>query len=673
MTIAEGTELWRPLRERAQASELARYMRWLAEHRGLHFDVDDYRALHRWSVQRLEDFWASLWDFFEVRASTPYRRVLDEHKMPGARWFEGARLNYAEHALRHAAANSDGGRPAIVSRSELRPALAELGWRELQRDVASIAASLRAMGVRRGDRVVSYMPNIPETIAAFLATASVGAVWSSCSPDMGSGAVLDRFRQIEPKVLFAVDGYRHGGKDFDRRAVLAEIVAQLPALERVVLLPYLDANALPDRLRGGVSYASLLGRRDAPLAFEPVAFDHPLWIVYSSGTTGVPKAIVHGHGGVLIEHLKTLVLHMNLRPGDRLCWLTSTGWIMWNLLAGGLLAGSTVLLFDGHPGWPDAGEIWRFVGAAQASVFGCGAAMVVGAMKAGAEPAREADLSALQAIGVTGSPLTADGFAWLYEHVKRDLWVAPLSGGTDIAAAFVAGNPLDPVTAGEMQCRCLGVAVEAFDGAGRPLVGEVGELVVSEPMPTMPLYFWNDPGGHRYRESYFELFPGKWRHGDWIRFTERGTSVIYGRSDTTINRHGIRMGTAEIYRVVEELPEVLDSLVVDLEYLGRPSLLLLFVVLRPGCVLDDALKARIKERVRMQASARHVPDEIHAIAEVPRTLTGKKMELPVRKLLLGMPLEKVASADAMANPASLGFFVLLARSASQHTSHQGRP
>ena len=667
MTIDEGTELWRPSRERARASELARYMRWLAVHRGLHFDIDDYRALHRWSVERLEDFWASLWDFFEIRASAPYGQVLDERKMPGARWFDGARLNYAEHAFRHA----DDTRPAIVSRSELRPALAEQGWRELQRDVASIAASLRAMGVRRGDRVVSYMPNLPETMAAFLATASVGAVWSSCAPDMGSGAVLDRFRQIEPRVLFAVDGYRYGGKDFDRRAVLADVVAQLPTLEHVVLLPYLDVNAQPGALRGGVSYASVLGRRDAPQHFEPVPFDHPLWIVYSSGTTGVPKAIVHGHGGVLIEHLKTLVLHMNLRPADRFCWVSSTGWIMWNLLAAGLLAGSTVLLFDGHPDWPDAGEIWRFVGRTRASVFGCGASMVAGAMKAGVEPAREADLSALQAIGVTGSPLTADGFAWLYEHVKPELWVAPISGGTDIAAGFVAGNPLDPVTAGEMQCKCLGVAVEAFDDAGHPLIGEVGELVVTAPMPTMPLHFWNDPGGRRYRESYFEMFPGQWRHGDWIRFTERGTSVIYGRSDTTINRHGIRMGTAEIYRVVEELPEVMDSLVVDLEYLGRPSHLKLFVVLRPGCGLDGALVARIKERVRSAASARHVPDEIVAIDEVPRTLTGKKMELPVRKLLLGMPVDKVASADAMVNPASLGFFVALARSNPGQAGHGG--
>lgn len=655
MTVAEGAELWRPSRERADASELACYLRWLAQRRGLH--LGDYRALHAWSVANLEDFWASLWAFFDIRASAPFTRVLGERTMPGAQWFAGARLNYAEHAFRHAAAD----RPALLSRSELRPTWSETGWDALQRDVASVAASLRAMGVRPGDRVVSYMPNLPETITAFLATVSVGAVWSSCSPDMGSGAVLDRFRQIEPKVLFAVDGYRYGGKSFDRRAVLGEIVAQLPTLEQVVLLPYLDTAASPQALRGGVTYASLLGQPDAPLVFEQVPFDHPLWIVYSSGTTGVPKAIVHGHGGVLIEHLKTLVLQQDLRPGDRLCWLSSTGWIVWTLLASGLLAGCTLVVFDGHPAWPDAGEVWRLLGESRTRHFGCGAALVVGSMKAGVEPARIADLSALDAISVTGSPLTADAFEWLYTQVKRDWWVAPISGGTDIASGFVAGNPLDPVTAGEMQCKCLGVAVEAFDEAGRAVVGEVGELVVTEPMPTMPLHFWNDPGDRRYRESYFETYPGQWRHGDWIRFTARGTSVIYGRSDTTINRHGIRMGTAEIYRVVEDLPEVLDSLVVDLEYLGRASFLPLFVVLRPGHGLDDALKARIKERVRSAASARHVPDEVYAIAEVPRTLTGKKMELPVRKLLLGMPADKVASADAMANPGSLGFFVELAQ------------
>jgi acetoacetyl-CoA synthetase len=649
MAIAEGAVLWTPSRARVEASELARYTRWLRERKGLAFD--DYAALHRWSVERLEDFWASLWEFLEIRSPTPYARVLDARRMPGARWFEGARLNYAEHAFRHASP----ARSAIVSRSELRAA-AETSWAELERSVASLAAAMRAMGVKPGDRVVSYMPNIPETVAAFLATASLGAIWSSCSPDMGSGAVLDRFRQIEPKVLFAVDGYRYGGKDFDRRPVLEEIVRALPTLERVIFLPYLDPAA---RLAGAVSYASLL-EADAPLAFEQVPFDHPLWIVYSSGTTGVPKAIVHGHGGIVIEHLKTLLLHQDMRPGDRFFWMSSTGWIVWNLLASGLLAGCTLVMFDGNPAWPDAGALWRFIGESRTRHFGCGAALVAGWMKAGVEPAGIADLEALDAISVTGSPLTVDAFEWLYGKVKRDWWVAPISGGTDIACGFVAGCPILPVTAGEMQAKCLGVAVEALDDAGRLLVGEVGELVVTEPMPTMPLYFWNDPDGKRYRESYFEMYPGLWRHGDWIRFTDRGTSVIYGRSDTTINRYGIRMGTAEIYRVVEELPEVLDSLVVDCEYLGRKSFLPLFVVLRPGCVLDDALKSRIKERVRTAASARHVPDEIYAIDEVPRTLTGKKMELPVRKLLLGTPVDKVASADAMANPASLGFFVDLA-------------
>ena len=651
--VTEGTVLWQPPRGRAAASELARYMRWLEETKGLRFD--DYQALHRWSVERLEDFWASLWDFLGIRASTPYARVLDERKMPGAKWFEGARLNYAEHALLHAADD----RPAIVARSETRGA-SEVSWPELERQVAAIAASLRGRGVQPGDRVAAYMPNIPEAVAAFLAVASLGAVWSSCSPDMGTGAVVDRFKQIEPKVLFAVDGYRYGGKPYDRRAVVAEIVDALPSLESVVFLPYLDRGARLDGASQLTSWESVVAH-DAQLTFEQVPFDHPLWIVYSSGTTGVPKAIVHGHGGIVIEHLKTLRLHKDMRAGDRFFWVSSTGWIVWTLLVSGLLGGCTIVMFDGNPAYPDAGEIWRLVAATRADHFGCGAALIGATMKAGVEPAKIADLSRLRVISTTGSPLTVDAYEWVYAHVKRDLWLASISGGTDIACGFVAGSSLAPVTAGEIQCRCLGVAVEAFDDAGRPRVGAVGELVVTEPMPTMPLYFWNDPGGRRYRESYFELYPGKWRHGDWIRFTERGTSVIYGRSDTTINRFGIRMGTAEIYRVVEECPEVLDSLVVDLEYLGRKSFLPLFVVLRPGYELDDALKARIKERVRTVASARHVPDEIYAIAEVPRTLTGKKMELPVRKLLLGTAVEKVASADAMANPQSLEFFVELAK------------
>jgi len=651
--VAEGTVLWTPSRERRDASELTRYTRWLADRNGLRFG--DYHALHRWSVERLEDFWASLWEFFDIRASRPYERVLDERRMPGAKWFAGARLNYAEHAFRHASPD----RPAVVARSETRPS-AEVSWAELERQVGAIAASLRAMGIRPGDRVVSYMPNIPETLAAFLACTSVGAVWSSCSPDMGTGAVVDRFKQIEPRVLFAIDGYRYGGKPFDRRPVVAEIARALPSLERVVFLPYLDPQA---RLDGppNVEPFARVASGTAGVVFAQVPFDHPLWVVYSSGTTGLPKAIVHGHGGILLEHLKTMLLHQDMRAGDRFFWMSSTGWIVWNLLASGLLAGCTLVLFDGNPGWPDPGAIWRFVGESGTGHFSCGAALIGAAMKAGIAPGKLADLSRLKAISITGSPLIVDAFQWLYERVKCDFWVASISGGTDIACGFVAGCPLLPVTAGEIQARCLGVAVEAFDEAGRPLAGEVGELVVTEPMPSMPLRFWNDPEDRRYRESYFEMYPGKWRHGDWIRFTDRGTSVIYGRSDTTINRHGIRMGTAEIYRVVEECPEVADSLVIDLEYLGRPSHLALFIVLRPGVVLDEALKAKLKERVRAAASARHVPDEIYAIDEVPRTLTGKKMELPVRKLLLGAAVEKVASPDAMANPGSLGYFVALAK------------
>jgi acetoacetyl-CoA synthetase len=651
--VEEGTVLWEPSRERREASGLARYLRWLEDRKGLRFD--DYNALWRWSVEHLEDFWASLWEFFDVRASAPYSRVLDARKMPGAKWFEGARLNYAEHAFRRASPD----RPALVVRSESRPP-AEISWAALEREVAAIAAGLREMGVRPGDRVASYMPNIPETIAAFLACASLGAVWSSCSPDMGAGTVVDRFKQIEPKVLFTVDGYRYGGKAFDRRAVVAEIARALPSLERVVFLPYLDSHAQPEGLPHPILFAQLVART-ARLAFEQVPFEHPLWIVYSSGTTGLPKAIVHGHGGCLLEHFKTVLLQLDVHPGDRYFWVSSTGWIVWNLLVEGLLAGCTLVVFDGNPAAPDAGTVWRLIGETGTAHFGCGAALIAASMKAGVEPARLADLAALQTISVTGSPLTVDGFAWLYAQVKRDLWVASISGGTDIASGLVAGCALAPVRAGEIQCRCLGVAVAAFDEQGRPLVGEVGELVVTAPMPSMPLYFWNDPDGRRYRESYFEMYPGKWRHGDWIRITDRGSCVIYGRSDTTINRHGIRMGTAEIYRAVEGCGEVTDSLVVDLEYLGRPSHLALFVVLRPEVVLDDALKARIKASIRALASARHVPDEVYAIEEVPRTLTGKKLELPVRKLLLGAPLEKVASPDAMANPRSLGFFVELAK------------
>jgi acetoacetyl-CoA synthetase len=651
--LAEGAVLWEPSAAFRERSELTRYMRWLADRKGLGFA--GYQALWEWSVRDVEAFWASLWEFFEIRASSPYERVLPERRMPGARWFAGARLNYADHVFRHASAHH----PAIIARSELRPTT-EISWAELADQVGAVAASLREMGIGPGDRVVSYMPNIPETVVAFLACASLGAIWSSCAPDMGTRAVVDRFRQIEPKVLFAVDGYAYGGKSFDRRPVLAEIVAALPTLASVVVLPYLDPTARLDAFPGAVAWSKLI-ERPAPLACESLAFDHPLWIVYSSGTTGVPKAIVHGHGGIVLEHLKTLLLHQDVHAGDRFFWMSSTGWIVWNLAVGGLLAGCTVVLLDGNPAYPDPGAVWRYIGETRCRLFGSGAALLTAAIKAGVSPAKIADLSALDVISTTGSPLPIDAFEWVYEHVKHDVWLAPISGGTDVAAGFVGGSPILPVTAGEMQCAMLGVAARAFDDQGRALVGMVGELVITEPMPSMPLYFWNDPDGTRYRESYFEMYPGHWRHGDWIRFTERGTCVIYGRSDTTINRYGIRMGTAEIYRAVEDMPEVVDSLVVDLEYLGRESFMPLFVVLAPDASLDDTLKHRIKDQIRTQASGRHVPNEIYSVDEVPRTLTGKKLELPIRKILLGATADTVASPDAMGNPQSLEFFVELAR------------
>lgn len=651
--MQEGAVLWQPSASFREGSELMRYMRWLAEHKGLAFS--DYQALWEWSVRDLEAFWASLWEFFEIRASSPYERVLRERRMPGARWFEGARLNYAEHVFRHASLHH----PALIARSERRPT-SEIPWAALEREVGAVAAALRGFGVVPGDRVVSFMPNIPETLIAFLACASLGAIWSSCAPDMGTRAVVDRFRQIEPKVLFAVDGYTYGGKAYDRRPVLAEIAAALPTLERTVLLPYLDAGSRPREYPGGIAW-SRLTEHSAPLVFEPLDFDHPLWIVYSSGTTGAPKAIVHGHGGIVLEHLKTLLLHQDMRPGDRFFWMSSTGWVVWNLAIGGLLAGCTVVLYDGNPAYPDPGAVWRYVGETRCRHFGSGAALLTATMKAGVAPCEIADLGALEVISTTGSPLPIDAFEWVYARIKRDVWLASISGGTDVAAGFVGGAPILPVTAGEMQCAMLGVAARAFDERGQAVVGAVGELVITEPMPSMPLYFWNDPDDARYRESYFEMFPGNWRHGDWIRFTDRGTCVIYGRSDTTINRYGIRMGTAEIYRAVEDMPEVLDSLVVDLEFLGRESFMPLFVLLAPGTALDDELKQRIKARIRTLASGRHVPNEIYAVDEVPRTLTGKKMELPVRKILLGAAAEAVASPDAMANPQSLRFFVEFAQ------------
>lgn len=648
-----GELLWSPSAEQVASTRLAAYMRWLESSRGLHFDA--YQALWQWSVSELETFWESVWDYFDVQADGSREPVLASRDMPGANWYPNTRLNYAEHVFRNASSD----RPALLARSEDEP-VREVSWAELERLTGALAARLRAMGVGPGDRVASYLPNRPETVVAFLACASIGAVWSSCAPDMGATVVLDRFRQIEPKVLFATDGYSYNGKFHERAAVVEELVRELPSVQVVVHVPgpASRVGSAPE-WRGCVAWREVVAQ-EAPLSFERVPFSHPLWIVYSSGTTGLPKGIVHSHGGIVLTHLKTMALQHDLRPGDRLLFLGSTGWIVWNLQVGALLTGASIVLYDGNPAWPDAEALWRFIDSQQVTLFGCGAAFLVNCMKDRLRPRDFAPLRALRAINSTGSPLPIDAYRWVYEAVKPDLWLASISGGTDIASGFVACAPTLPVTAGEIQCRELGVAAYAFDDAGRSVVDEVGELVVTQPMPSMPVFFWNDPDGRRYRESYFEQYPGIWRHGDWIRFTPGGTCVIYGRSDSTINRFGIRMGTAEIYRVVEEIPEVRDSLVVDLEYLGRPSFLPLFVVLQPGVVLDPALQERIRDQIRIKASARHVPNVVLQVEEVPRTLTGKKMEVPIRKLLLGAAPDKVAAPATMQNPASLQWFVAYA-------------
>ncbi len=648
----DAEKIWEPTEAIKRGARITAYTEWLERQRGLRFS--GYDDLWRWSVTDLEAFWASIWDYFDIKAAAPYQRVLAERRMPGAQWFAGARLNYVDQIFRHKTA----ARPAIVFRNEAGER-AEMGWDELERQVAALAASLRGMGVGPGDRVVAYLPNIPQAVVAFFATASLGAVWSVCSPDMGQVAVLDRFRQIAPKVLIAVDGYRWGGKAYDRGEVVLELLGGLPSVEKLVLLPYLDPAADPRRFPNAVAWESVV-QGTSGLTAEPVPFDHPLWVVYSSGTTGVPKPIVHGQGGIVLEHLKLTALHNDIGPEDRFHWFSSTGWVMWNLQVAGLLVGATICIYDGNPAWPDYHALWRFAGEVQTSFFGAGAAFYTSCLKTGVEPTQVADLSRLRAVGSTGSPLPPEGYRWIYDHVGKDVWLNPISGGTDFAGAFVGGVITLPVYLGEMQARCLGAKVEAYDDSGKPLSDEVGELVCAEPMPSMPLYFWNDPGNKRYLESYFDTYPGVWRHGDWIRITPRGGAVIYGRSDSTINRHGVRMGTSELYRAVEDMDEVLDSLVVDLEYLGRESYMPLFVVLRPGTELTEALKARIKERIRAAMSPRHVPNDVFHVSEIPRTLSGKKLEVPIKKLLLGQALEKVVNPDSMANPGSLDWFARFA-------------
>lgn len=652
---SEGIRLWEPSNQWKNESNLAHYMEWLKANKQKDFST--YGELWEWSVTEIESFWESLWEYFDIQASTPYTRVLSSENMPGAKWFEGSKLNYAEHIFRNRKAEY----PAIISKSELRP-VQEMTWKQLYDEVALFAHRLKQAGIKSGDRVVAYMPNIPETIVAFLACASIGAVWSSCSPDFGSPTVIDRFKQIEPKMFLAVDGYRYGGRDFPRLETVRQIEAALPSLEKTVVLPYLEKHPKLSHLQFGQLWDDFLGKKEkVSLEFEQVPFDHPLWVLYSSGTTGLPKAIVQGHGGILLEHFKKSVLHSDLKENDRFFWYTTTGWMMWNVVVSSLLAGATAVLYDGNPSYPSLYTLWEFAEDVRMTVFGTSASYLLMCKNHGIKPKERFQFRDLKSVMSTGSPLPPEGFQWVYENVKQDLWLASVSGGTDVCTAFVAGSPLLPVHAGLIQCRALGAHVQAFDESGNSVIDELGELVITKPMPSMPIYFWNDPEGKRYFESYFDMYPGVWRHGDWIKIRHDGTCQIYGRSDSTINRGGIRIGTSEIYRAVESVPGVNDSLVIDISDEKGNAYMPLFVVLKEGVDLTEELKEQIKKQIRTYCSPRHVPNDIFEIDEVPRTLNGKKLEVPIKKILLGVPPEKAVNLGSMSNPQSLEFFIKMSK------------
>ena len=627
---------------------MGRYLGWLRERHGRTFD--GYADLHHWSVSDLEGFWGSIWEYFGVRAATPYEHVLRSRQMPGAEWFTGARLNYAEHML---AGARGGAHVAVVAHSQTRAPI-ELTFGDLREQVAAARAGLQRLGVRPGDRVVAYLPNIPETLVAFLATASLGAIWAACPPEFGPRSVIDRFAMLAPKVLLAVAGYRYGERPIDRRAEVTQLRAELPTVEHFVHVPY--AGGAPDTLAGALGWEELLSQT-GPLEFAHVPFEHPLCILFSSGTTGLPKAIVHGHGGILVEHLKNHALSWDIRAGDRLLWFTTTAWMMWNALVSSLLLGASIVMLDGNPLYPGLEMQWDLAETLRPTQMGVGPALLMACRKAGVD-LRSRDLSSIRQLCAAGSPLAPEGYDWVYEQLGPDVLLNVGSGGTDVCSGIVQGGPLQPVYRGEISGCTLGVDVAAFDGAGRPVTGQLGELVIRAPMPSMPVCFWNDPGNERYHATYFDTYPGVWRHGDWITFTERGSCLIAGRSDATLNRGGVRLGTGEFYPVIEALEEIVDSLVVHLEDPdGGPGELMLFVVLADGVQIDEALRARIVAALRGALSPRHVPDVVEAVPAIPRTLTAKKLELPVKRILLGAAASEVASRDALADPQALDAFV----------------
>lgn len=650
--------LWRPSPALLQSCNLKRFTEWLAAEKNLHFD--NYQALWTWSTNELATFWEHVWQYFGVKSHSPYQTVLKGDHMPGFTWFDGATLNYAEHIF----LQKNETRPAILFKNE-RQETTRISWNELERQTAAIAHFFRRNGIRSGDRVAAYLPNSPHAVVAALAAMSVGAVWSSCSPDFGAASVADRFAQIEPRILIAVDGYAYGGKSFDKRETLRDICRLLPSVEKVIFITYLDENAAFDAGKETLRWDDILQNPEyaaAELLFQPVPFSHPLWILYSSGTTGVPKAIVHSHGGNLLEHLKYLHFHNDVRPGERFFWFSTTGWMMWNFTVGALLAGATIVLYDGSPGFPDLNGLWALAEQTGITHFGTSAPFLVSCMKAGITPGRSFDLNEMRSIGSTGSPLPPEAFGWVYKNIKSDTWLSSMAGGTDVCTAWVGGNPQLPVYQGEIQCRCLGCAMESWDEDGRSVpTGEVGEMVVTQPMPSMPVYFWGDPQGEKYRSSYFEHYPGVWRHGDWLQITERGSLVILGRSDATLNRQGVRIGTAEIYRALDQLPALKDTLIINLERPDGSDWMPLFVALNPGYSLDEALKNAIKTALRSAYSPRHVPDDILEIADVPYTISGKKMETPVKKILQRKPLDKAFNRDSMRNPEAMEYFIALSQ------------
>lgn len=654
--ISEGTLLWEPDQNWKQRSNIYHYMNWLKNHKQLSFN--NYHSLWQWSVDEIEDFWLSIWEYFDIQSNQTYETVLTSHNMPGAKWFPEATINYTEHIFR----NRDDLKPAIIHSSEIRQT-AEISWKQLYEDTAALQQTFINIGVQKGDRVVAYVANIYESVVAFLTTASLGAVWSGASPDFGTQSVIDRFKQIEPKIMITVDGYRYNGKDFDRISTVKDIQAELPSLQATIVIPYLNEHPDCRGLKNATLWQDAIASNELhSLSYEYVPFNDPLWVLFSSGTTGKPKPIVQSQGGILLEHLKATTFHVDLDENDRFFWFTTTGWMMWNFLVGGLLTGSTIVLYDGSPSYPDKNALWKFAEQTKMTVFGTSASFITACMKNDLSPREEFNLTHLRSISSTGSPLPPEGFQWCYEHIKQDLWIASISGGTDVCTAFILGVPILPVYAGELQCRGLGAKIESFTDDHEPITDGIGELVLTEPLPSMPIYFWNDTDGSRLHESYFDVFPGIWHHGDYLKITERGTCVIYGRSDATINRGGVRIGTSEIYRAVDQVKLIANSLIVEVPDKYGNSIVPLFVVMHSDYKLTEDIKHIIKDKIRRQCSPRHVPTAIYEVMDLPQTLSGKKLEIPIKKILMGASAHDVVNLDSLANPEALDYFVELAKS-----------